>query len=95
MSSDKKAPKNCWEILKCGREPGGDKVDEAGICPAAVETSVDGYNDGENAGRYCWRVAGTFCDDEVQGSFTHKVENCAQCKVFKRIVREQGRKFKL
>lgn len=28
---------NCWEYFKCGREPGGSKVDELGVCPAATE----------------------------------------------------------
>jgi hypothetical protein len=26
---------NCWEVKKCGREPGGVKVKELGVCPAS------------------------------------------------------------
>jgi len=29
--------KNCWEVLKCGREPGGYRVSEAGVCPTYIE----------------------------------------------------------
>ena len=29
---------NCWEVQKCGREPGGHAVADQGPCPAAVET---------------------------------------------------------
>jgi hypothetical protein len=28
---------NCWEYMKCGREPGGEKVAELGICRAAAD----------------------------------------------------------
>ena len=27
---------NCWEVKKCGREPGGAKVAELGVCPAST-----------------------------------------------------------
>ena len=56
---------NCWEFKKCGREIGGIKVEELGICPAASDTSVNEFNRGQNGGRICWAVAGTFCDGEV------------------------------
>lgn len=49
---------NCWEFMKCGRELGGSKVKELGVCPA--------YPD---HGRQCARVVGTLCSGEVQGSF--------------------------
>jgi len=38
---------NCWEFMKCGREKGGAKATDLGICPA--------YPD---HGRHCARVAG-------------------------------------
>jgi hypothetical protein len=37
--------------MKCGREPGGEKSEELGVCRAAVEGSYDGNNFGKNAGR--------------------------------------------
>lgn len=30
--------------MQCGREPDGQKVEELGVCPAAVEASFDGIN---------------------------------------------------
>ena len=44
---------NCWEFLKCGREPGGEKADRLGICPAAADVSFDGINSGKCGGRIC------------------------------------------
>ncbi len=31
----------------------------------------------------CWQAAGTFCNGEVQGAFTHKFSNCTECEVYK------------
>lgn len=41
---------NCWELRKCGREPGGANVSEFGLCPAATEARVDGMNRGAKGG---------------------------------------------
>ena len=81
---------NCWEIKKCGREPGGSKSDDLGVCPAASDTSSNGINSGKNAGRICWPVAGTFCGGRVQGDFAQKTVSCMTCEVFKRIKTEEG-----
>lgn len=81
---------NCWEFKKCGREPGGAKVDELGICPATTDTSSDGINGGENAGRICWAVVGTFCGGKVQGSFAQKRMSCLNCDLFKLVMEEEG-----
>ncbi len=40
---------NCWEIMKCGRQKGGKKVNELGECIASKE----------GMGHSCWAVAGT------------------------------------
>ena len=79
---------NCWDFKKCGREPGGARVAELGVCPAAIDTSHNGTNRGENAGRYCWRVAGTMCDEKVQGTYACKLLSCIKCDFFK-VVQEQ------
>ena len=34
--------KNCWEYKKCGREVGGAKVKDLGVCPAATNSKF-GY----------------------------------------------------
>lgn len=82
-------PFNCWEFKKCGRQPGGEKVNEFGVCPAALEKSLDGIHRGDNAGRACWIIAGTFCGGKVQGSFAAKNKNCAECEFFKQVLKEE------
>ncbi|MCP4338486.1 MAG: protein kinase [Desulfobulbaceae bacterium] len=76
---------NCWEYNKCGREPAGKKVDELGVCPAAVDASFDGINSGKNGGRVCWAIAGTFCEGEIQGAFGDKRDSCVNCEFFKMV----------
>lgn len=88
-----KKKQNCWEVLQCGREPGGVRTEESGVCPAAAESTYNGYNNGSNAGRYCWRVAGTLCADKVHGDFADKVCVCGQCRFFLQVVREEGKDF--
>lgn len=63
---------NCWEFKKCGREKGGAKEKELGVC-AAYPAS----------GTKCARVAGTLCGGKVQGSFAMKLANCMQCEFYK------------
>ena len=74
-----KRPLNCWEFKKCGREPGGAKAEELGVCQAAIESRVDEVNRGKNGGRSCWAVTGTLCGGEVQGTFAAKLGNCLMC----------------
>jgi hypothetical protein len=85
--------KNCWEFKKCGREPGGDRVDELGVCPAATEDSVDGINEGKKGGRSCWAITGTYCTGIVEGRFASKVETCLQCDFYRIVRDEQGESF--
>jgi hypothetical protein len=73
---------NCWEVKKCGREPNGIKSKELGVCPAVTTEEKNGVNNGINAGRICWRVAGTLCGGAVQGTFTQKAMNCSKCDIF-------------
>lgn len=86
---------NCWDFKRCGREVGGNKVKELGICPASTERLLNGVHDGENSGRACWVVAGTFCGGQVQGTFAKKFENCEQCEFYKSVKQEEGLKFKI
>lgn len=84
---------NCWEFKKCGREPGGAKVGELGVCPAAVERRTHGVNDGKNGGRACWAVTGTLCGGKVQGTFAAKLMNCQQCQFFMDVKQEEGTRY--
>ncbi len=81
---------NCWESKQCGRQPGGAKVSELGLCPASTETRLDGMNHGTKAGRACWYVAGTLCGGKVQGMFATKLANCKNCEFYQQVVREEG-----
>jgi hypothetical protein len=83
--------KNCWEVKKCGREPGGAKTAELGICHAATEIKLNGTNEGKNAGRACWAVTGTLCGGKVQGSFAAKMSNCLECEFYKEVQNEEGK----
>ena len=84
---------NCWQVKNCGREPGGAKVQELGVCPAAEEKSVHQVNGGQNGGRICWALAGTLCGGKVQGSFVQKAGNCVTCEFYLQVRREQGTAF--
>jgi len=84
---------NCWEYYKCGREPHGENVKELGICPATVSNEFDGVNEGKQGGRFCWVVAGTFCNGEIQGTYAKKLIDCINCNFLKYIQEEKGREF--
>lgn len=79
---------NCWEHKACGREPGGERVAELGVCPAADCAEAHGINGGTNGGRVCWMVAGTLCGDRRQVELTAKVKDCTECD-FLGLVRAQ------
>jgi broad specificity polyphosphatase/5'/3'-nucleotidase SurE len=84
---------NCWEIKNCGREPGGAKIAELGICPAATDLRANGINSGKNAGRACWAVTGTLCGGQVQGSFASKLSNCMACEFYRIVQKEEGSSY--
>jgi len=65
-------PVNCWEYMKCGRERGGTRAHELGICPAYPLR-----------GRSCARVGGTLCGGKVQGTFASKLKDCRECPYYK------------
>jgi hypothetical protein len=73
---------NCWEFMHCGREPGGSKVDELGLCPAATDTFYDGINNGKNGGRICWVVAGSMGCIKREGTSAKKRVSCTTCEFF-------------
>jgi hypothetical protein len=62
----------CWQLMNCGREAGGAKADELGVCPAYP-----------NHGHSCWIIAGTYCNADVQGTFAKKAQACVLCEVYK------------
>jgi signal transduction histidine kinase len=86
---------NCWDVLGCGRGPGGPRADDGGPCPAATDATADGINGGLNAGRFCWTVPGTRCHDRLQGGLDEKREECSQCRFFRQVKYEEGAHFQL
>lgn len=89
---------NCWEYKKCGRERHGVHEYDRGACPAAQDAGADGLNDGQNGGRICWAIAGTFCMGETQGTFAQKQPTCMVCDFYHVVsdeARARGKKFVL
>ncbi len=80
---------NCWEYKKCGREPGGKKAGELGVCPAATNADLDGVHGGKNGGRSCWVVAGSLCGGTIQGSYAQKLSNCWKCEFMNAVKKEE------
>lgn len=82
--------------MKCGREIGGQRSLEAGVCPAASTQEADGINGGKNAGRICWAAAGTVCDKGIQGDRAKKSGNsCLECEFYNAVEKEEGKSFEL
>ncbi|MBI4824559.1 MAG: hypothetical protein HY805_10080 [Nitrospirae bacterium] len=87
--------RNCWEFKGCGRQPGGKREKQNGICPATTEAKLNGIHGGKNAGRACWVVAGTWCGGDVQGSFAQKYKNCELCDFYQTVRREEGANYQI
>ncbi|GEM_PF-727717 len=66
------ARQDCWEFKRCGREKGGAKVNEMGVCPAWPDHGTD-----------CAIVKGTYCGGAVQGGYASKIAHCSKCDYFK------------
>lgn len=80
---------NCWQFKQCGREAGGLRIAELGVCPAAVDTGSNGMNRGENAGRYCWKVAGTLCDEKARGASAQEIKGCENCQFYQLVCKQE------
>jgi len=81
---------NCWEFKKCGRETGGSKVPDLGVCPASTFVKADGFCGGKNGGRACAYIAGTFCAGTIQGTYKDKEKNCGQCEFYRLLKSENN-----
>ena len=84
---------NCWEYKKCGRGMDDSVMNRNGVCPVAEETRLDGLHGGINAGRACWVIAGTTCDNETRGSFTQKLDNCLEYDFYLMVMKEERPDF--
>ncbi|MHA1907984.1 MAG: two-CW domain-containing protein [Candidatus Thorarchaeota archaeon] len=90
MYPDSMERSNCWEFMQCGRESGGAKANELGVCPASTETTLNMLNAGSNGGRICWAIAGTLCGGEVQAEFATKFANCVTCAFYGKVFNEES-----
>jgi len=80
---------NCWEFKKCGRQPGGQHMDDLGSCPVVTYAALNGVHDGMNAGRACWVVTGSLCGGKVQGNEDQKRTACWECDFLKLVKKEE------
>jgi len=81
--------RNCWEHKNCGRQPGGHKVQDLGICPVTTDALLNGAHGGANGGRACWAVAGSLCGGKVQGTYAEKLANCWRCDFMNTVKKEE------
>ncbi|HTS00485.1 MAG TPA: hypothetical protein VML00_12065 [Bacteroidota bacterium] len=81
---------NCWEVTRCGREPGGANAASGGVCPASLARRAHGVNGGKNGGRACWAIAGSFARGEICGMLAAAHGDCMSCAFFAQVGREQG-----
>ena len=81
---------NCWEYMKCGREPDGVNSEKLGTCPASIVEMYTGVNSGINAGRFCWKIVGTMCFETIKGTSALEIISCTQCPFFKKVRNEEG-----
>lgn len=75
------ARRPCWEVKKCGREPGGALSSRYGVCPGALCCQDDGFLR-DSSLKHCWRTAGTFSGGRAQGTCASKLDSCAQCECY-------------
>ncbi len=80
---------NCWEFKKCGRQPGGSRVHDLGVCPVTTHEKLSGVHGGYSAGRACWVVAGSLCGGQVQGAYAQKLSNCWKCDFMNAVKKEE------
>jgi methyl-accepting chemotaxis protein len=72
---------NCWDLVNCERQKGGNKVNELGECIASKE----------GMGHSCWVIAGTLCFGKIQGTHAQKIGLCSSCKVYHLYNRSKGK----
>jgi hypothetical protein len=86
--------KNCWEFKRCGMEKKRNR-NTSGNCPVPTMSLYDGVHDGKNGGRVCWMIAGSACQEDVQGTFAQKLETCSDCDFYESVQVAEGKNLKL
>jgi hypothetical protein len=85
--------RNCWEVMNCGRQTGGENVNNLGGCSAALSNEYDSVNRGSHGGRFCWVISGTGFKGEGSCTYARKIKSCLNCKFLKQVNEEEGRFF--
>jgi hypothetical protein len=85
---------NCWEIMKCGRQIGGDKAGTEGPCPSMTTVELASVNSGDFGGRICWKVKDDFNGTRIP-NWSNPNKNCLECKVLRMVNDEEGDSFVL
>lgn len=62
----------CWEFMKCGRQAGGSRIEELGVCPAWPDH-----------GQACSLVAGRLCRDMVREIYDRDLDTCQDCDFYR------------
>lgn len=87
---------NCWEFMKCGREPGGKKASDLGVCPASTFELTDGYLNGKFGGKACAYIFGDFCSESIKKSSGGKGKKaCAACDFYNELKYRHREDFSL
>lgn len=86
---------NCWDIARCGRQPGGENVGQDGVCKVSTNEYYDGTNGGINAGRCCWRVSGTLFGGDGKCQMLNSISSCNECEVYAIVLHEEGMRLRL
>lgn len=84
---------NCWEVMNCGKEPGGANTADGGACPVAEDRMLWGKNRGLYAGRCCWNILGTLCGGASQSTLEAKMDACSRCDFFDMVKHQERARF--
>lgn len=81
---------NCWEFMKCGKEPVRDNGGKFETCPIASETLANGLNGGVNGGRICWVIAEVCCEHKVDPHNLQWKYSCFSCEFRFKVMTDEG-----
>jgi hypothetical protein len=81
---------NCWDFMKSGKGPSGNRSEKYDVCPIASESAANGLNGGENGGRICWIIAENGCKCNVKCSVRNIGHSCFQCEFRYKVMAEEG-----
>jgi hypothetical protein len=81
--------------MACGREAGGRKAGELGICPVSLRSQPEGVSRAAGRGQPCWAFPGNACDHRSDGQPGQDSLACRQCERMQQVCDREGRYFAL